>query len=99
MTPAALALGDSIFHGLAAGGLCQTCHGPDAKGTPLAPPLAGQHPWRTIDGSFAAIQNRIRTGMPNPTPPYTSPMLPFGGAQLTPQQVAAVGAYEYSISH
>src|SRR5687767_869813 len=35
-TPAQLALGDSIFHGRAAGGSCFTCHGMDAKGTALA---------------------------------------------------------------
>ena len=32
-------------------------------------------------------------------PPHTSPMLPKGGAQLTPDQVKAVAAYVYSISH
>jgi mono/diheme cytochrome c family protein len=74
-----LAEGDSIFHGLKAGGLCQTCHGPDAAGTPLAPPLANKQQWLTGDGSYDFIQKRVTTGMPQPTPPYTSPMLPFGG--------------------
>ncbi|GEM_PF-743086 len=97
-TPAMLAEGDSIFHGLKAGGLCQTCHGPDAKGTPLAPPLIA-HKWLTGDGSFTFIQQRVRDGMPKPTPPYPGPMLPMGGAQLTPAQIKSVSAYEYSISH
>jgi mono/diheme cytochrome c family protein len=94
-----LAEGDSIFHGLKAGGLCITCHGPDAAGTPLAPPLANKQQWLTGDGSYDFIQKRVTTGMPQPTPPYTSPMLPFGGAQLTPDQVKSVSAYVYSISH
>lgn len=98
-TPAMLAEGDSIFHGLKAGGLCQTCHGPDAAGTPLAPPLANKQQWLTGDGSYDFIQKRVTTGMPQPTPPYSSPMLPFGGAQLTPDQVKSVSAYVYSISH
>ena len=98
-TLAMLAEGDSIFHGLKAGGLCQTCHGPDAKGTPLAPPLADKQQWLTGDGSYEFIQKRVTDGMPNPTPPYTSPMLPFGGAALTPDQVKSVSAYVYSISH
>lgn len=98
-TPAMLAEGDSIFHGLKAGGLCQTCHGPDAKGTPLAPPLADKTQWLTGDGSYAFIQQRVTTGMPKPTAPYTSPMLPMGGAQLTPDQIKSVAAYVYSISH
>ncbi len=98
-TLAMLAEGDSIFHGLKAGGLCQTCHGPDAAGTPLAPPLANKQQWLTGDGSYDFIQKRVTTGMPQPTPPYSAPMLPFGGAQLTPDQVKSVAAYVYSISH
>jgi mono/diheme cytochrome c family protein len=98
-TLAMLAEGDSIFHGLKAGGLCQTCHGPDAAGTPLAPPLANKQQWLTGDGSYDFIQKRVTTGMPQPTPPYSAPMLPFGGAQLTPDQVKSVSAYVYSISH
>jgi mono/diheme cytochrome c family protein len=94
-----LAEGDSIFHGLKAGGLCQTCHGPDAAGTPLAPPLANKTQWLTGDGSYNFIVQRVTTGMPQPTPPYASPMLPMGGAQLTPDQIKSVAAYVYSISH
>lgn len=91
------ALGDSIFHGQAGGGLCFTCHGMDAKGTALAPSLL-PHKWITGDGSYAFIQKRVTEGMPNPTPPYPGPMLPKGGAQLTPDQIKAVAAYVYSIS-
>ena len=91
------ALGDSIFHGQAAGGLCYTCHGADAKGTALAPPLVS-HKWLTGDGSFAFIQQRVTQGMPTPTAPYSAAMPPMGGAQLTPDQVKAVAAYVYSIS-
>ncbi len=98
-TVAMVAEGDSIFHGLKAGGLCITCHGPDAAGTPLAPPLANKQQWLTGDGSYDFIQKRVTTGMPTPTPPYTSPMLPMGGAQLTPDQIKSVAAYVYSISH
>lgn len=98
-TVAMVAEGDSIFHGLKAGGLCQTCHGPDAAGTPLAPPLANKQQWLTGDGSYDFIQKRVTTGMPTPTPPYASPMLPMGGAQLTPDQIKSVAAYVYSISH
>jgi len=97
-TVAMLAEGDSIFHGLKAGGICQTCHGPDAAGTALAPPLANKTKWLTGDGSYAFIQQRITTGVPNPTPPYTTAMPPMGGAPLTPEQLQSVSAYVYSIS-
>ncbi len=97
-TAAMVSLGDSIFHGQAAGGLCFTCHGLDAKGGPLAPNLTDTV-WATGDGSYAFIQKRVTEGMPKPTPPYTAPMLPMGGAQLTTAQIKAVAAYVYSLSH
>ena len=97
-TAAMVALGDSIFHGQAASGTCFTCHGADAKGTPLAPPLV-QHQWLTGDGSYAFIQKRVTEGMPQPTAPYTAPMLPMGGVQLSADQIKAVAAYVYAISH
>lgn len=96
--PKVLALGDSIFHGKAAGGLCYTCHGPDAKGTQLAPNLTDTQ-WATGDGTYPFIVHRITVGMPNPTPPYTAPMPPFGGSPLNPQQLQAVASYVYSLSH
>lgn len=96
-TAAMVAEGDSIFHGLKAGGLCQTCHGPDAAGTALAPPLVSGK-WLTGDGSYDFIQQRVTTGMPQPTPPYTGPMLPKGGADLSADQIKSVAAYVYSIS-
>lgn len=98
ITPRMVAEGDSVFHGTKAGGLCYTCHGPDAKGTQLAPPLR-PHKWLTGDGSYQFIVQRVTQGVPNPTPPYTTPMPPLGGAPLTPDQVKAVAAYVYSLSH
>jgi len=98
ITPQMVALGDSIFHGQAAGGTCQTCHGPNAKGTPLAPDLT-DNKWITGDGSYQFILNTDTHGVPNPTPPYTAPMPPGGGASLSPDQLKSVAAYVYSLSH
>jgi mono/diheme cytochrome c family protein len=97
-TAAMVALGDSVFHGAAGGGTCFTCHGIDATGTALAPSLADTQ-WLTGDGSYAFIQKRVTEGMPTPTPPYTAAMPPKGGADLSADQVTAVAAYVYSISH
>jgi mono/diheme cytochrome c family protein len=97
-TAAMVAEGDSIFHGELAMGICYTCHGVDAKGTQLAPSLVDTT-WLTGDGSYAFIQKRVTEGMATPTPPYPSPMMPMGGANLTPDQIKAVSAYVYSISH
>ena len=95
-TVAMVALGDSIFHGRAGGGLCYSCHGADGKGTPLAPPLA-EGSWLTGDGSYPFIVQRVTSGMPK-VAPYPGPMPPGGGAALTTDQIKAVAAYVYSIS-
>jgi mono/diheme cytochrome c family protein len=97
ITPAMVALGDSIFMGTAAGGLCMTCHGPDAKGTQLAPNLTDQQ-WLNGDGSYQFIVTTVTNGVPNPKQ-YPAPMPPKGGANLTDEQVHAVAAYVYSLTH
>lgn len=97
-----IALGDSIFHGKANGGACFMCHGADAKGTPgLAPNLtAGKNgkKWLHGDGTYGAILEIVRHGVPDPKE-GPSPMPPMGGASLTQQQLQAVAAYVYSLSH
>lgn len=95
--PATIALGDSVFHGRAGGGLCFTCHGPTARGTPgLAPDLTDAK-WLHGDGSFAFIAQTVTDGVPKPIERVATPMLPMGGARLTPDQVRAVAAYVYSL--
>jgi glucose/arabinose dehydrogenase/mono/diheme cytochrome c family protein len=92
-----MALGDRIFHGQVGGASCTGCHGADAKGTPLGPDLTGAD-WLWGDGSYAAIGRIITNGVPQPKK-YRSPMPPMGGAQLTPDQVSAVAAYTWGLSH
>ena len=91
-----LALGDSIFHGTAAGGICYTCHGPDAKGTQLAPNLTDQT-WINGDGSLPFITSTVSNGVPAPKQ-HPSPMPAFTGI-LTEAQINAVARYAYSLSH
>ena len=80
--------GQAIFTGA---GICQTCHGPDATGTPLAPNLTDQT-WINIDGSYDQIVQLVTTGVPTPVE-HPSPMPPKGGSQITDQQVREVAAY------
>ena len=96
-SPQQIALGDSIFHGQVAGGTCTACHGQDAKGTAVAPNLTDSQ-WLNGDGSYDFIVHTVTTGMPKPTE-HPAPMPPKGGAQLTDDQVKAVAAYVYSLSH
>ena len=86
--------GKKIFSGP---GNCYSCHGTNAKGTPLAPDLTDQK-WLQIDGNFPAIVKVIQTGVPQPTE-HPAPMPPMGGAHLNESQVCAVGAYVFTLTH
>lgn len=90
-----VALGDSIFHGLAAGGTCYTCHGADAKGTQLAPDLTDAT-WLHGDGSEESLVQTITNGVMTPKE-HSSVMPPKGGAPLTDDQVRAVAMYVKSL--
>ena len=97
-TPQLVALGDSIFKGKVGGGTCMACHQASAKGIPgLAPDLTDKT-WLHSDGSLAAIATTIEKGVPRPKQ-AAAPMLPKGGASLTSDQIKAVAAYVYSLSH
>lgn len=96
ITPQAIALGNDIFHGKAAGGICYTCHGMDAKGTQLAPNLTDDQ-WINGDGSYDFIVNTVQHGVPTPKE-HAAPMPAFGPS-MTPEQVHAVAAYVFSLSH
>jgi len=86
-----VALGDRIFHGEASNGTCSGCHGSDAGGTSVRPPLNNSI-WVQSDGGLASIAQIIDTGVPRPRN-YTGVMPPKGGAQLSDADVAAVAAY------
>jgi mono/diheme cytochrome c family protein len=97
ITPSEVALGDSIFHGLIPPTSCQACHGPDAKGTSVAPNLTDAE-WINNDGTFPAIYKQIATGVPAPKK-FLGVMPPFGGIPISPERHRAVAAYVYSLSH
>lgn len=98
MSAPVLALGDSIFHGKKAGGMCFTCHGATAKGTAgLAPDLTDAK-WLHGDGSYAFIVGIVEKGIPKPKE-AVAPMVARGGANLNAAQIRAVAAYVYSLSH
>lgn len=84
--------GQQIF---ASTGNCFTCHGPDAKGTALAPNLTDAE-WLNNDGTYDAIINTVKTGVATPKK-FTAAMPAMGGAQLTDDQVKQVAAYVWSL--
>lgn len=89
-----VAQGQQIFTSV---GNCYTCHGPDAKGTQLAPDLTDAT-WLNSSGKLDELVATINTGVPQPKDPsHAAPMPPMGGAQLTADQVKAVAAYVWSL--
>ena len=93
VTQAMVTEGDAIFHGA---GLCQTCHGPDAKGMALAPDLTDGE-WLNVTGhNYDEIVTVITNGVAQPKQ-HPAPMPAKGGANLSDEQVHAVAAYVYSL--
>ncbi len=88
--------GQQIF---VSNGICFTCHGQNAQGTPLAPDLTDdQWLWVTPGADmYEQLVQQITGGTPQPKE-YPAPMPPKGGAQLDESQLRAVAAYVYALS-
>jgi glucose/arabinose dehydrogenase len=93
VTPELIAAGERAYKSTT----CVGCHGSDAQGAPVGPPL-NSGTWLWGDGSLASITDAIVKGVPQPKR-YRSPMPPLGGAPLDAQQVAAVSAYVWAVGH
>lgn len=94
VTPAAIAQGDSIFHSK---GNCYACHGANAQGA-VGPNLTDAE-WIHSDGSYDAIVKQVTTGVPKEASKSGIMMPPKGGSSITDDEVKAVAAYVYSLSH
>jgi mono/diheme cytochrome c family protein len=94
VTPAMIAQGDSIFH---SSGNCYACHGANAQGA-VGPNLTDAE-WLHSDGSYDAIVKQITTGVTQAESKSGIMMPPKGGSSITDDQVKAVAAYVYSLSH
>jgi mono/diheme cytochrome c family protein len=95
--PALVAKGDSVYHGRLGGAICHVCHGQNAKGMPGMGPDLTDGKWLHGDGSLAAIEATIKTGVPKPKVSSTV-MPPGGGVPLDSLRVRAVAAYVYSLN-
>lgn len=97
VTPAMIAEGDTIFNTRS----CVRCHGPKGVGGVRAPNLTDQT-WIHIDGSYDAIVKLVTTGFTKAEqkdPQYPFSMNPRGGMNFTDDQIRAVAAYAWSLSH
>ena len=95
VTQAMVQRGDVLFHGE---GKCFKCHGNDAKGTPKAPGLVAPKRWINVGGNYEQIVQVVTDGVPEPKE-HQAPMPAKGKANLSDDDVRAVSAYVWSISH
>jgi mono/diheme cytochrome c family protein len=93
-SPAAIAKGDTIYH---KSGLCYACHGTNAEGG-VGPNLTDGE-WLHGDGSYDMIVATVTSGVPAEKAKKGIPMPPKGGSSITDEEVKAVAAYVYSLSH
>ncbi|MGE5732958.1 MAG: c-type cytochrome [Gemmatimonas sp.] len=99
VTTAMIAEGDSLFHAAS----CVRCHGADAKGAQNGPSLMGPT-FMHVNGTYEDFVRLIMSGVPADSikdKTHRFAMRPKGGGQtpLTDDQVKAVAAYVYSLSH
>ncbi len=94
VTKESIAKGDEIFHG---SGLCFACHGNDAKGA-VGPNLTDDQ-WLHSKGTYDDIVKQILSGVPKEQSKSGNIMPPKGGSSISDDEVKAVAAYVWSLSH
>jgi mono/diheme cytochrome c family protein len=93
-SPELVAKGDALFHG---SGNCYACHG--SKGEGLVGPNLTDAEWIHSKGSYDEIVAQINHGVPKAESKSGIEMPPKGGTTLSDDDVKAVAAYVYSLSH
>jgi mono/diheme cytochrome c family protein len=88
ITPAMVAQGRALFHGV---GGCHVCHGANLEGTPIAPTLRA-HKWKdAANGDFPEILRVITSGVSG-----TAMVSHPGG--ISDAQARLLAAYVWSVS-
>jgi mono/diheme cytochrome c family protein len=78
-------------------GLCYACHGPEGKG--LVGPNLTDDVWLHSKGGFEEIVQSVAVGVTKEQSKSGVPMPAKGGASISDEDVRAVAAYVWSISH
>jgi mono/diheme cytochrome c family protein len=94
ITPELIAQGDKVFHGP---GNCYACHGSNAQGS-VGPNLTDAE-WIHSKGSYEEIVAQVIKGVPKEESKSGIVMPPRGGSTISDDDVKAVAAYVYSLSH
>ena len=94
VTQAMVDKGNEIFHKQ---GLCYACHGQDAKG--LVGPNLTDDVWLHSKGSFEELVVQVAKGVTKEESKSGVPMPAKGGSSISDDDVKAVAAYVFSLSH
>lgn len=94
VTQAMVDKGNEIFH---KSGLCYACHGQDAKG--LVGPNLTDDVWLHSKGSYAELVEQVTKGVTKEESKSGIPMPAKGGSSITDEDVKAVAAYVWRLSH
>ncbi len=86
--------GNEIFHKT---GLCYACHGQDAKG--MVGPNLTDDVWIHSKGTYPEIVAQVTKGVTKEESKSGVPMPAKGGSTISDDDVKAVAAYVWSLSH
>jgi mono/diheme cytochrome c family protein len=95
VTDSSIAWGRQLFHGSAN---CAACHGVDALGTNEGPALTGAL-WLHGPGTYQWLVEQIKAGIPAHRTWTRKPMPMRGWSNMPDDDVRAVAAYVWSITH
>jgi mono/diheme cytochrome c family protein len=95
VTDSSIAWGKTLFHGSAN---CAACHGNDARGTDEGPALTGAL-WLHGPGTYEWLVEQIKAGIPAHHTMTGKPMPMRGWSNMPDDDVRAVAAYVWSITH
>lgn len=94
VTPQMIERGAEVFH---ESGGCANCHGPQAGG--LIGPNLTDAEWWHAEGTYLAIVRQVLVGVPASQSTSGVVMPPRGGSQIADNDVQAVAAYVWTLSH
>ena len=94
ITPELIAQGDKVYHGP---GNCYACHGTNAEG--LVGPNLTDAEWIHSKGTLEGIVAQVTNGVSKEEAKSGIPMPPKGGGTISDDDIKAVAAYVYSLSH
>jgi mono/diheme cytochrome c family protein len=96
VTSAMVEEGKDIYSGA---GICMSCHGPNGEGVPNLGNDLTDEEWLHIDGSYESIVRSILNGVTAEESSTGAAMPAKGGTRITDEQVRAVAAYVWTLSH